>query len=52
MEKKSKNILLTDDHFVVRQGLKMLIAFFYPTYKVYQASDLLETHKILSEHEI
>ena len=52
MEKKPKNILLTDDHFVVRQGLKMLIAFFYPTYKVYQASDLQEAHKILSQHEI
>jgi DNA-binding NarL/FixJ family response regulator len=52
MEKKPKNILLTDDHFVVRQGLKMLIAFFYPHYKVLEASELVEARQVLTEKEI
>lgn len=52
MEKKPKNILLTDDHFVVRQGLKMLIAFFYPHFKVFEASELVEARQVLTEKEI
>ncbi len=47
-----KNILLADDHYVVRQGLKMLFNFHYPFFNVLEASDFTEIFDVLNNHKI
>ncbi len=47
-----KKILLADDHYVVRQGLKMLFNFHYPFFNVVEASDFSEIYDVFNNHKI
>lgn len=47
-----KKVLLADDHFVVRQGIKMMLNSLYPKIKLFQAVTIEEAKKVLEEVEI
>lgn len=47
-----KNVLVADDHFVVRQGLKMMLNFFYPKINLFQSSTVAEAITVLEQNEI
>ncbi len=42
MEKDNKNILIADDHILVRSGLELICNNYFPEYKLYFASNLKE----------
>jgi two-component system, NarL family, invasion response regulator UvrY len=47
-----KNILLVDDHLVIRTGLKAMLVDYYPQIRVFEAKDGDETIKLLKHNRI